>query len=329
MIAAQSDTPVPGPENLYFIGVAGAIGISLLLILIAIVVFIRRYRQSKRAKAPLGLDQHIYDTPDSYDLRPCLPPRQSKLQRIGQPHSVDTKHLKPTEGLQNCAKVEENWAEKLKETSDLTDNNYCCRKLLNNDRPEDTASLSIPVQIDGTKGDILDHNKGMKGLCGPTVADSFNSNVLSSGETSGYKQIQGDENIQQYEQIQGYEKICHCNVNLAQLVDETQVETVPNPVSSLALSKRIALICENIQPQRNLANSCYECKGDNPEISLASAQIESPIPVNIGANEGLQENDVGPSLEGYNSNSGGYEQISRYERIEHSDVNLAHMLSPK
>ena len=187
----------------------------------AIVVIIRRYCQSRRA---IGLDQHIYDSPDSYDLRPCLPPRLSKLQRTGQLHSVDTKHPKPIEGLQNCAKMEENWAEELKETSDLTDNNYCCRKLLNNDSPEYTASLSIPVQVDGTKH-ILDHNEGMKGLCGPTVASSFNSNVPSYGETSGY------------EQIQGYEKIHHCNVNLAQLVDETQVETVPNPVSNLALSK--------------------------------------------------------------------------------------------
>ena len=126
MIAAQSDSPVPGPggnENLYFIGVAGAVAISLLLILMAIVVIIRRYRQSKRAKAPLGVDQHIYDTPDSYDLRPCLPPRQSKLQRTGQLHSVDTKHPKPIESLHNCAKMKENWAEELKETSDLTDNN--------------------------------------------------------------------------------------------------------------------------------------------------------------------------------------------------------------
>ena len=123
MIAAQSDSGPGEKENLYFIGVAGAVGISLLLILMAIVVIIRRYRQSKRAKASLDLDQHIYDTPDSYDLRPCLPPRQSKLQRTGQLHSVDTKHPKPIESLHNCAKMKENWAEELKETSDLTDNN--------------------------------------------------------------------------------------------------------------------------------------------------------------------------------------------------------------
>ena len=350
MIVAQSDSPVPGPgenKNLNFIGVAGAVAISLLLILMAIVVIIRRYHQSKRAKAPLGLDQHIYDTPDSYDLRPCLPPRQSKLQRTGQLCSVDTKHPKPIEGVQNCAKMEENRAEELKEISDLTGND-CCRKMLNNYSPEHTASLSIPVQVDRTKGHILDHNEGIKGLCGPTVASSFNLNVLSSGKNSGYEQIQCYDKIQQYEQIQGYEKIHHCNVNLAQLVDETQVETVPNPVSNLALSKQIALLSEDIRPQCDLADSCYEYKGDNPEISLracqnriieesgvpialdsASAQIESPIPVNIGANEGLQENDMGPCLEGYIiSNLGGYERICRYERIEHCDVNLAHMLAP-
>ena len=82
----------PGSNNLYFIGVAGVVAISLLLAVAAIMIIIRRYRKSKGVNVPVELNQHIYDTPDSYDLRPSLPPRPSKLRRTDQLlHSVDTK----------------------------------------------------------------------------------------------------------------------------------------------------------------------------------------------------------------------------------------------
>ena len=124
----------PGSDNLYFIGVAGVVAISFLLIVVAIMVTIRRYyHKSKRANVPLELNEHIYDTPDSYDIRPSLPPRPSKLQRTDQLlYSVDTKQLRdhPIEDAQNCAQMER---EELKETScnhtQPTDDN-CCHKLL-------------------------------------------------------------------------------------------------------------------------------------------------------------------------------------------------------
>ena len=100
-----------------------------------------------------------------------------------------------------------------------------------------------------------------------------------------------------------------------------------------------------------VADCCHECTGLVLENSLiartnqeienitesnldsaldsASVQIESPIvPVNISENDGLQKNGTGARFEGSNSNSGGYEWICRYERIEHCDLNFAQMLSP-
>ncbi|MCG8623972.1 MAG: hypothetical protein MJE68_18525, partial [Proteobacteria bacterium] len=67
----------------------------------------------------------------------------------------------------------------------------------------------------------------------------------------------------------------------------------------------------------------------NSALDSASVQLESPIPVNISENDDLQKNDTGTScFEGSNSNSGGYERICRYERIQHCDLNFAQMLSP-
>ena len=63
MVAAgshQLDSPRDS-ENLYFIGIAGAVTIFLLLIGIAIVVIIRRYRP--KIEVPVDLNEHIYDTP--------------------------------------------------------------------------------------------------------------------------------------------------------------------------------------------------------------------------------------------------------------------------
>ena len=50
----------------------------------------------------------------------------------------------------------------------------------------------------------------------------------------------------------------------------------------------------------------------------------------VKVHEGLQESDKETCFKGSiaNSNLGSYEQISRYERIEYCDANLAHMLSP-
>ena len=353
MVAAgshQSDSPVPGGnDNLYLIGVAGAIAISLLLVVMAILVIIRRHHQSKKVEARVDLNQHIYDTPDSFDLKPSLPPRPSKFQRTGQLLcSVDTKQL-PIENAQNYTKIEESWKGDLKETSytQLTDD--CCRKQLNNDSPEDNASPSIPVQVKGTVMHVLDHIERMEELCDPNSSNFPKLNVLSSGQTSGYEQIQG------YEKIQSYEKIRHCDDNLAQLVDEAQVETVTNPASTFASSKRTFGSSEDSQAQCYLADSCHECKEHNLEISpracknqdiennitesnfvrvpialdSASVQIESPVvPDDVYENEGLQENDTETCFEGSNSNSGGYERICHYERIKHCDVNLAHLLSP-
>jgi hypothetical protein len=343
----QLDSPVTrGSENLYFIGVAGAIAISLLLVVMVVMVTIRRYRQSKKVEAHVDLNQHIYDTPDSCDLQPPLPPRPSKLRRTGQllcsEQLVDNS---PIEGVQNCAKMEENLEEESKETScdrtQLTDDNYY-RKLLLNDSPEDNVLPSIPVQVNGTTTmAVLDHTERMEELCDPSVANSPKLSLLSSGQSSGYEQIQGYEKIQHYEQIQGYEKIQHCDVNLALLVGEGQVETVANPASTLALSNPILGSSEDIQAQCHLADCCHECKGRNLEISLdnitgsnlgrvpvaldsASVQIESPIPTNVSENEAFQvENNTGTCFEGSNANSS-----CGYERIEHCDLNIADILSP-
>ena len=243
----------PGSNNLYFIGVTGVVAISLLLAVVAIMIIIRRYRKSKGVNVPVELNQHIYDTPDSYDLRPSLPPRPSKLRRTDQLlHSVDTKQLRdhPIEDAQNCAQMEKNWEEELKETScnhtQPTDDNYC-RKLLVNDSSEGNASPSTPVQINGT---TMHHacTERTEELCDPPFPNSSNFpvfSVLSSGQTCVYEQIQGYEKIQRYEQIQRYEKIRHCDVN----IDEVQVEIVTNPASTLALTKQIAGSSEDTQSQ--------------------------------------------------------------------------------
>ena len=302
----------------------------------AIVVIIRRYRQSK------NLNQH---TPDSYNLKSSLSPRLSKLRISGQLLCpVDTKQL-PIEDAQNHTKIEENWKEESKETDD------CCRKLPNNDYPEDNASPFIPVQVNGTH--VPDHTEGMEELyySSPNSSKYPKLNVLSSGQTIGYEQIQGYEKIQHYEQIQGYEKFRHCesDVNLSQLVGEVETETA---ASTLASSKQTFGSNENIQAQCHQADSCHECKEHNVEVSLtacespvqdiknitesnfviirapialdsASVQIESDSPIpesdDIYENEGLQdpENDTRPCFEGSNSNSGDYEWICHYERIEH------------
>ena len=245
----------------------------------------------------------------------------------------------------------------------LTGDN-CCHQLVLNDKPEGNASPSIPVQVNGT---TIDQTEKMEELCGPSIANLSNFpvfNVLPSRQTSDseqvqgyekihhYEQIQGYEKIQRYEKIQGYEKIHHCDVNLAQLVGEAQVETATNPASTLALSAQSS---EDIQAQYHLADSCHEYEEHNLEISLtacknqdiesiiesdfvrvsialdsASVRIKSPIVPDISESEGLQENYTETCFEGSiaNSNSGGYEQINHYEKIEHCDVNLAHMLLP-
>ena len=355
MVAAgspQLDSPAPRKsKNLYFIGVAGGIAISLLLVVMAIVVIIRRYRQVKKVEARVDLNQH---TPDSYNLKSSLSPRPSKLQITGQLLCpVDTKQL-PIENAQNRTKIEENWKEESKETSYTDD---CCRKLPNNDSPEDNASPSIPVQVNGTTMHVPDHREGMEELCysSPNSSKYPKLNVPSSGQTIGYEQIQGYEKIQHYEQIQGYEKFRHCDVNLAQLVGEAETETA---ASTLASSKQTFGSNEDlIQAQCHLSDSCHECKEHNLEVSLTacknpvqgienitesnfviirapialdstSVQIESDSPIvpdDIYENEGFQENDMGPCFEGTNSNSGDYEWICHYERIEHCDVNLAHI----
>ena len=330
MVAAGSTSQSSrNSKNLYFIGVAGGIAISLLLVVMAIVVIIRRYRQSKKVEARVDLNQH---TPDSYDLKSSSPPRPSKLRRTGQLLcSVDTKQL-PIEIAQNCTKIKENLKEESKETRYTDD---CWRKLPNNDSPEDNALPSIPVQVNGTTMDVdvLDHTEGLEELCGPNSSNFSQLNVLSSGLTSGY------------EQLQGYEKIRHCDINLAQLVGEAEIETA---ASTLASSKQTFGSNEDIQVQYHLADSSHECKEHNLEISLtacknqdienitesnfvrvpialdsASVQIESPVvPDDVCENEDLQENGMGPCFEESNSNLGGYDQICHYERIEHSDENL-------
>ena len=354
-------------ENLYIIGIAGSVTISLLLVVtMAIVVIIRRFCQ--KVEVPVDLNEHIYDIPDLYDLRPSLPPRQRKLQTTDQLLcSEDRKQLKDgsIKDAQNCTKMEPK--EEMKEIScdhtQLTGDN-CCRQLVLNDKPEGSTSPSIPVQVNETTMHTLDHTERMEELCGPSTANSSNFpvfNVLPSRQTSGseqvqgyekihhYEQIQDYEQIQCYEKIQGYEKIQHCDVDLAQLVGEAQGETAANPASTLALSAQSS---EDVQAQYHLADSCHECKEHNLKISLtacknqdieniiesnfvrvpialdsASARIESAV---VPESEGLQKNDTETCFEGSiaNSNSGGYEQISHYERIEHCDVNLAHMLSP-
>ena len=345
MVAAgspQLDSPAPRKKkNLYFIGVAGGIAISLLLVVMAIVVIIRRYHQSKKVEACVDLNQH---TPDSYNLKSSLSPRPSKLRITGQLSCpVDTKQL-PIEDAQNHTKIEENWKEESKETDD------CCRKLPNNDCPEDNASPFIPVQVNGTMMHVPDHTERMEELCysSPHSPKYPKLNVLSSGQTIGYEQIQGYEKIQHYEQIQGYEKFRHCesDVDLSQLVGEVETETA---ASTLASSKQTFGPNENIQAQCHQADSCHECKEHNLEVSLTacknpvqdienitesnfviirvpialdstSVQIESDSPIlpdDIYENEGLQENDMGPCFEGSNSNSGDYEWICHYERIEH------------
>ncbi len=311
-----------------------------------VIVTIRRYCQSKKVEAPVDLCQHIYDIPDSYDLRPSLPPRLCKLQGTDQlVCSVDTKQLRdsPIEGAQNCAQMEKNREEELKETScdrtQLTDDNYYS--------PENNASPSIPVHGNGTTTiamPFLDHtiSERMGELCDPPITNSSNFPQLND-ISSGYEQIQGYEKIQHYEQIQSYEKIQHCDVNLAQLVGEPQVENVTSPVLTLTLSNPIFGSSEDIQAQCHLADCCHKCMGNNLEISLgnitesnlvkvsdsASIQIESAIRANVSKNEGFQvDNDTGTCFEGSNTNLCGYEQICVYERIEHCDLNSAHILSP-
>ena len=180
----------PGNDNLYFIGVGrhGVLAIALILTVVAITVTIRRYyyyHKSKRANVPLEINEHIYDTPDSYDIRPSLPPRPSKLQRTDQLlHSVDTKQHRdhPIEDAQNCSQMEKNWEEELKETrcdnTQPTDDNNCYHKLLINDSSEGNASASTPVQINGTTVTmhVLDHGctEHTEELCNPN-----SSNFLS------------------------------------------------------------------------------------------------------------------------------------------------------
>ena len=271
---------------------------------IILMVIIRRYRQSKKVKA---LVDHMYDTLDSHDVRPSLPPRPSKLRRTDQLLcSVDTKQLRDS-----------------------------------------------PIKGANTEQ--------MEELCGPPIANSSNSPVFSvpSRQTSGYEQVQGYEKIQQYEQVQGYEKIQqyeqvqgyekiqqyeqiqsyekiqHCDVNLAQLVDENQIENVTNP--TLAISERIADCCHEYEGH-NLESSPTAYKkqeidnitGNNllrVPIALDSASVhcqdDSPMSVNFDENiEDLQKGNAGTCFKRSNSNLCGY------ERIEHCDLNLAHKLSP-
>ena len=173
------------------------------------------------------------------------------------------------------------------------------------------------------------------------IYDTPDSHVPSR-QTSGYEQVQGYEKIQhyeqvqdyekiqQYEQIQSYEKILHCNVNLAQLVGEAQVENVTSP--TLALSERIADCCHEYE-EHNLESSPTVYKnqdimGNNLlripiALDSASVQDDSPMSVNFDENkEDLQNSNAGTCFKGSNSNLCGY------ERIEHCDLNLSHKLSP-
>ena len=83
---------------------------------------------------------------------------------------------------------------------------------------------------------------------------------------------------------------------------------------------------------QDIENNIIESNFVRVPIALdsASVQIESPVVPDVYESEGFQESDTETCFEGSiaNSNSGGYEQISHYERIEYCDVNLAHMLSP-
>ena len=209
-------------------------------------VIIRRYCQSKKVKASVDFNQHIYDTPDSH-----VPSRQTSCYEQVQVYEK----IQHYEQVQDYEKIQH------------------------------------------------------------------------------YEQVQDYEKIQQYEQIQSYEKIRHCNVNLAQLVGEAQVENVTNP--TLALSERIADCCHEYEGH-NLESSPTVYKNQEIDkimgnnllrvpiaLDSASVQDDSPMSVNFDENkEDLQKDNAGTCFKGSNSNLCGY------DRIEHCDLNLAHKLSP-
>ena len=124
-------------------------------------------------------------------------------------YSVDTKQLRdsPIEDAKNCIRMEKQWKEKLKEascdhTQPTESDDNCCHKLLVNDSSEDNAPPSTPMQV-------VDQAERIEEWCDPPIANIPNFpafSVLSTGQTSGYEQIQRYEKIQHYEQIQGYEK---------------------------------------------------------------------------------------------------------------------------
>ena len=306
-------------DNLYFIGIAGAVLSFLLLV----IVIIGGYCKFKKVNAPVNPNQHIYDTPNSYDLKPPLPPRLSKslLGTSDQLCSVDTMRdtsiIDPQYNI-----IEEHYEEESKETNykqaQLT--HYNSRQLLN-DCLEDNASSTIPVQVNnayGTTPCILDHTERLEGLSDPPIANTFEFPVFSmlpSQQTSGYEQIQGYEKTQHYEKIQDYEKIEHCDINLVHLVGKVstiQVDNVANTASSVAPSESILESSEDTEPQCHLPDFYQECKGHNLEtppttykienatesnsitvpisLSSTSAQVESPIPV--GEDETPHENNT-------------------------------------
>ena len=106
----------------------------------------------------------------------------SELQHT---YSVDTKQLRdsPIKDAKNCTRMEKQWEEELKETScDDTQPT----ELLVNGSSEDNAPPSTPMQL-------VDQAERMEELCDPPIANLSNFpafSVLSSGQTSGYEQIQ-------------------------------------------------------------------------------------------------------------------------------------------
>ena len=310
-------------------------------------IIIRKYQKSKKLNAPgpVDLNQHIYDTPDSYDLRPSLPPRLSKMERLYESRDDPSKGTRNGSGM--CGEDSE-----LKESScdhtQLTHNNFS--KLLLSDNQEPNGLPTIPVQLNNAYGTTtvidnnLDHAEILEELCDPPTVNLSETpilfNILSSGQTSDYEQIQGYEKVRQYEQIQLHEEIQHCDVNLTHLVGKVKAETVIDTASATALSS------EDTQPQCHppASDFCDESEGRKLETPLevknvtesnsvrvpivlnsASIQFESCAPI---VNKSLQESTGFSTGNSLKQTAGGYKQICGYEKIEHCDINLAHMFSP-
>ena len=230
-------------------------------------IIIRRYHQSKKVKAPVD---HIYDTPDSHDIRPSLPPRPSKLRGSDQLlHSVDAKQLRdsPIEGV-NTGQMEE----------------LCS--------PRTSSSSYSPV------------------FSVPPRQTSGYEQVQGYEKIQQYEQIQSYEKIQHCDvnlaQLVGkaqVENVTNPTLALSEQIADCCHKYEGHNLESSPTAYKNQEIDNNIITGNNLLRVPIA-------LDSASVQDDSPMSVNFDENkEDLQNSNAGTCFKRSNSNLCGYERI--------------------